>query len=39
MALRITAWAIAIAASIGVFTLYSRPDFVLTLASQVWACF
>ncbi len=22
-----------------VFSLYSRPDFLMTLANQVWACF
>jgi len=22
-----------------VFTLYTRPDFVMTLANQVWGCF
>jgi uncharacterized membrane protein len=22
-----------------VFALYSRPDFLVTLANQVWACF
>ncbi len=24
---------------IGVFYLYSRPDFLVLLANQVWACF
>ena len=23
----------------GVFLLYLKPDFVITLANQVWACF
>lgn len=23
----------------GVFSLYARPDFLVTLANQVWACF
>ena len=23
----------------GVFTLYFQPDFLLTLANQVWGCF
>lgn len=22
-----------------VFTMYTRPDFVMTLANQVWGCF
>jgi len=32
-------WSVAILASLGVFSLYTRPDFLLTLANQVWACF
>jgi hypothetical protein len=24
---------------LAVFTLYMRPDFLVTLANQVWACF
>ena len=39
MALKITLWTLAIAASLGVFTLYTRPEFLFTLANQVWACF
>ena len=39
MALRITLWSLALAASVGVFALYTRPDFLFTLANQVWACF
>lgn len=27
------------AALLGVFWLYTRPDFLFTLANQVWACF
>jgi hypothetical protein len=23
----------------GIFTLYTRPDFLVLLANQVWACF
>jgi hypothetical protein len=26
-------------ALIGIFTLYTRPDFLVLLANQVWACF
>ncbi len=29
----------AVAALLGVFALYTRPDFLVTLANQVWACF
>jgi len=32
-------WALAILASLGVLSLYTRPDFLLTLANQIWACF
>ena len=39
MALKIGLWAVAIIASLGVFALYTRPEFLFTLANQVWACF
>lgn len=39
MRLKIALWSAALAASLGVFSLYTRPDFLLTLASQVWSCF
>jgi hypothetical protein len=26
-------------ALLAVFTLYTRPDFMLTLANEVWSCF
>ena len=29
----------AISALVAVFALYTRPDFLVTLANQVWACF
>jgi hypothetical protein len=32
-------WGLAILASLGVFSLYTRPGFLFTLASQVWGCF
>ena len=31
--------ATAALALLGIFVLYTRPDFLLTLANQVWACF
>ena len=37
--LRLALWAVVAAALLGVFALYTRPDFLVTLASQVWACF
>jgi hypothetical protein len=36
---RWVAWGAAIAASLGVFALYVRADFMVTLADMVWACF
>ena len=39
MARRLALWTVAIGASLGVFVLYTRPDFLFTLANQVWACF
>ena len=33
------AWAVALALLLAVFALYTRPDFLVTLADQVWACF
>ena len=29
----------AVCALLAVFALYTRPDFLVTLANQVWACF
>jgi hypothetical protein len=39
MARKLLLWAGAIGASLGVFMLYTRPDFLVTLADQLWACF
>jgi hypothetical protein len=39
MARKLALYALAIAATLGVFALYLRPDFLLTLADQIWACF
>jgi len=33
------AWSAALAALLAVFALYTRPDFLVTLADQIWACF
>lgn len=33
------AWAAATAALLAVFALYTQPDFMVTLADQLWACF
>jgi hypothetical protein len=39
MVRRLALYALAVAATLGVFALYARPDFLLTLADQIWACF
>ena len=36
---KLLAWAVAVALSLGVFSLYVQPDFMVMLANQVWACF
>jgi hypothetical protein len=36
---KIALWSLAMLVLLGVFSLYARPDFLLTLANQVWACF
>ncbi|MFN4360085.1 MAG: hypothetical protein ACK4F4_05090 [Hylemonella sp.] len=33
------AWVAALGLLLAVFALYTRPDFLVTLADQVWACF
>jgi hypothetical protein len=35
----LAAYSAAIAACLGVFALYTRPEFLVTLAGQIWACF
>ncbi|WP_162989487.1 MULTISPECIES: hypothetical protein [unclassified Comamonas] len=32
-------WAAVVALLLAVFALYTRADFMVTLADQVWACF
>jgi hypothetical protein len=39
LAKKVALWAIAIIASLAVFALYTRPDFLFTLANQLWGCF
>lgn len=36
---KLTAYAAAAALLLGVFSLYLRPDFLVSLATQIWACF
>ena len=35
----IAIWAAVLAVLLAVFALYLQPQFMLTLADQVWACF
>ena len=39
MAARVALGILAVALLIGVFLMYTRPGFLVTLADQVWACF
>ncbi len=39
MTAKIALWTLALAALLGVFSLYTRPEFLFTLANQVWSCF
>ena len=36
---KIAIWTGISAASLAVFAMYTRPDFLVTLANQVWTCF
>ncbi|MDB5965665.1 MAG: hypothetical protein JWQ72_2165 [Polaromonas sp.] len=36
--LKAAAWATSVAALLAVFALYTRPEFLQTLAGQVWSC-
>ena len=36
---KIALYALAAAVLAGVFALYLRPDFLVDLSNQVWACF
>lgn len=36
---KLLAWGAALLALLAVFALYARPDFLKTLADQLWACF
>lgn len=36
---KIALYALALAVLAGVFALYLRPDFLVDLSNQVWACF
>lgn len=36
---RLLLWTVVLTVLLAVFALYTRPDFMLTLADQIWACF
>ncbi|MES2509395.1 MAG: hypothetical protein V4625_05660 [Pseudomonadota bacterium] len=39
LALKLATWTGAVLLCLGVFALYTQPEFLVTLANQVWACF
>jgi len=36
---KLLAWGGAAIVLLAVFALYTRPDFLVTLSNQIWACF
>jgi hypothetical protein len=36
---KVLAYAAAVAVLLGVFALYTRPELMITLSEQIWACF
>jgi len=36
---RVLVYAVVAAALAGVFALYTRPEFLMNLADQLWSCF
>jgi len=36
---KVVGWSALAAALLGIFGLYGRPDFLLTVANQIWGCF
>jgi hypothetical protein len=38
-AYRLLLWGLALLALLAVFAMYTRPDFLVTLSNQIWACF
>lgn len=39
LAVRALAWTAAAAALLATFALYHRPEFLVSLADQLWSCF
>jgi hypothetical protein len=36
---RLLGWGLSALVLLGVFALYTRPAFLVTLANQIWSCF
>ncbi len=36
---KILLYGVAVAVLLGIFALYTRSDFLLTLSNQIWGCF
>ena len=36
---KLLGWSATLLVLLAVFMLYTRPDFLLTLANELWACF
>jgi len=36
---KLLAYTVAVVVLLAVFALYTRPDFLVTLANEIWACF
>jgi len=39
LAIQILVWSAVALALLGTLTLYQRPEFLVSLADQVWSCF
>ena len=39
LAVRTLAWSAALAVLLATFALYHRPEFLVSLADQLWSCF
>lgn len=37
--LRGLGWLVVLLALLGTFAMYHRPDFMMSLADQIWSCF
>ena len=37
--IRAAVWSAVVAVGLGVLMLYTRPDFLVMVADQIWACF